>query len=132
MCIFCKIANNEVNSYKIYEDEKFLAFLDISQLTLGHTLVIPKKHYETIFDLDEETSKEMFNLVRKLSIQIKNATNCEGINIFNNNGEVAGQAVSHFHIHILPRYTKEELTINAKGKSLTEQEFIELAEKLRK
>ncbi len=130
MCVFCKIINNEIGSYKIYEDEKILAFLDISQLTIGHTLVIPKKHYETILDLDSETSKEIFDLVRKLSLKIVKATGAKGVNIINNNNEIAGQAVNHFHIHIIPRYNTQEFSFNTNPNKLTEEEFIELANKI--
>ncbi|MFI3328930.1 MAG: HIT family protein [bacterium] len=111
MCIFCKIINNEIPSYKIYEDNNVLAILDISQITYGHTLVIPKKHYENIFDIEEVDLLNIMKVVNNLSKQYKDKLNIEGINIFNNSGEIAGQEVNHFHFHIVPRYAKEELTI---------------------
>ena len=128
MCIFCKIINNEIPSYKVYEDENFLAFLDISQATLGHTLVVPKKHYENIFELPEDSS--IFNIVTKLATKIKKATNCSGINILNNNGVSAGQTVNHFHIHIIPRYENDKLEINFPSNSLTKEEFNDLLLKI--
>ena len=110
MCVFCKIASGEFSSHKIYEDEKVLAILDLSQATKGHTLVIPKKHYENIFDLDEETSKHLFNVVRKISKHYKETDkNIVGINLLNNNGPKAGQTVMHYHMHILPRYENDDL-----------------------
>ena len=110
MCVFCKIASGEFSSHKIYEDEKVLAILDLSQATKGHTLVMPKRHYENIFDLDEETSKHLFNIVRKISKHYKETDeNIIGINLLNNNGSAAGQTVMHYHMHILPRYENDDL-----------------------
>ena len=110
MCVFCKIASGEFSSHKIYEDEKVLAILDLSQATKGHTLVMPKKHYENIFDLDEETSKHLFNVVRIISKHYnKIDKNIVGINLLNNNGSAAGQTVMHYHMHILPRYENDDL-----------------------
>jgi histidine triad (HIT) family protein len=110
MCVFCKIASGEFSSHKIYEDEKVLAILDLSQATKGHTLVMPKKHYENIFDLDEETSKHLFNVVRIISKHYNEIDkNIVGINLLNNNGSAAGQTVMHYHMHILPRYENDDL-----------------------
>ena len=110
MCIFCKIASGEFSSHKIYEDDKVLAILDLSQATIGHTLVMPKKHFENIFDLDEETSKHLFNVVRKISKHYKEQDETiKGINLLNNNCEAAGQTVMHYHMHILPRYDNDDL-----------------------
>ena len=110
MCVFCKIASGEFSSHKIYEDEKVLAILDLSQATKGHTLVMPKRHYENIFDLDEETSKHLFNVVRIISKHYnKIDKNIVGINLLNNNGSAAGQTVMHYHMHILPRYENDDL-----------------------
>ena len=110
MCVFCKIASGEFSSHKIYEDEKVLAILDLSQAKVGHTLVMPKQHFENIFELDEETSKHLFNVVRKISTHYKETNpNIKGINLLNNNGSIAGQTVMHYHMHILPRYENDDL-----------------------
>ena len=108
MCIFCKIINGEIPSYKIYESEHALAFLDISQNTKGHTLVIPKKHVENIFELDPETGKDVFDAVLKTTQILKEKLNIENLNLLNNNGTLAGQVVNHYHIHIIPRYGNDE------------------------
>lgn len=108
MCVFCKIINGEIPSYKIYESENVVAFLDISQNTKGHTLVIPKKHVETIFDLDIETGRELFEAVIKTTNILKSKLGFTDVNLLNNNGEKAGQVVKHYHIHILPRYGNDE------------------------
>ena len=110
MCVFCKIISGEFNSSKIYEDDKVLAILDLSQATYGHTLVMPKKHYENIFDLDSETAKHLFSVVKKIANHYKEVLpNLKGVNLLNNNGEKAGQTVMHYHMHIIPRYENDDL-----------------------
>lgn len=128
MCIFCKIVNGEIPSYKIYEDNDFLAFMDISPATIGHTLVIPKKHYDSIFSLDEDT--KIFSLVIKLSKVIKEALDLEGMNILNNNGEVAGQSVKHFHIHLIPRYKDDNLKMNLPESTFNKEEFEKIQKRI--
>ena len=111
-CIFCKIINKEIPGKVVYEDDICLAFLDLSQATYGHTLVIPKKHYDNILTVDDETLAHLFKIVKKLSKQIMEKLGADGLNVLTNTNEVAGQTVHHFHIHILPRYNKNELKIN--------------------
>lgn len=105
-CIFCKILNNEIPAAKVYEDEHVLAFMDISQVTKGHTLVIPKTHLENVYELDSETAGHLFSVVPKIANSIKKQLNPIGMNIVNNNGKDAGQAVFHYHLHLVPRYGK--------------------------
>ena len=103
-CIFCKIINGEIPAAKVYESEHVLAFLDISQVTKGHTLVIPKTHLANVYELSEEAASTLFKEVPKVANAIKKAYNPIGLNVLNNNGEAAGQSVFHYHIHLLPRY----------------------------
>jgi len=113
MCIFCQIINGEIPSSVVYEDEKTIAILDISQVTKGHTLVIPKKHYENLFELEDEEAIHYFKVVKKLSEEIYKKTNAKGLNILNNTNEIAGQTVNHLHFHIIPRYDENDaLSIN--------------------
>ena len=107
MCLFCKIANGEINSYKVYEDNDFLAFLDISQQTYGHTLVVPKKHSSNIFELDEETSTKYMTVISKVANILKEKLGINDLNIFQNNGSLAGQTVNHIHFHLVPRYEND-------------------------
>ena len=110
MCVFCKIISGEYSSSKIYEDDKVLAILDLSQATLGHTLVMPKEHYENIFDLELETAKHLFSVVKNICNHYQKVIpNLKGINLLNNNGEKAGQTVMHYHMHIIPRYEDDDL-----------------------
>ena len=107
-CIFCKIVNGEIPCYKVYEDEKVLAFLDISQASKGHTLIVPKTHFANMLECDEETVAYMYKIANKLGNQIVNSLGAKGMNILTNINEVAGQTVKHFHIHLLPRYNDED------------------------
>lgn len=109
MCVFCKIVNGEIPAYKVYEDNDVLAFLDISQITFGHTLVIPKKHYQNIFELDEETSQKLFRVVNMITKKMQKNLQINDLNIINNNGKLAGQEVNHYHIHLLPRYENDQV-----------------------
>ncbi|MGP4073423.1 HIT family protein [Piscibacillus sp. B03] len=107
-CIFCKIIDGEIPSAKIYEDEHVYAFLDISQVTEGHTLVIPKNHQQDIYELDEETASNLFKAVPKVANAIKAAYEPKGMNMLNNNGSFADQSVFHFHLHLIPRYDEND------------------------
>ncbi len=105
-CIFCKIINGEIPSSKVYEDEHVFAFLDISQVTKGHTLLIPKVHKENVYELTPEIAQHIFSVTPKIATAIKEEFNPIGLNLLNNTGEEAGQSVFHFHLHFIPRYGK--------------------------
>jgi histidine triad (HIT) family protein len=102
-CIFCKIIKGEIPCSKIYEDKDVLAFLDIMPITKGHTLVVPKKHSENIFDIGEKELYAVMKAVKKLAPAVKEAVSADGINIGINNNKAAGQLVPHAHVHIIPR-----------------------------
>ena len=113
MCVFCKIVNGDIPSAKIYEDEDVLAILDLSQVTYGHTLVMPKKHVSDLIECDTETYLKVMTVVQKLAKQITEKCNANGCNILSNIHEAAGQTVMHMHVHIIPRYDeKDALEIN--------------------
>ena len=103
-CIFCKIASGDIPSSTIYEDEDFRVILDLGPATKGHALILPKKHFKDIFEMDDATASKVFVLAKKIACAMKKALNCDGLNIVQNNGEIAGQTVFHFHMHIIPRY----------------------------
>lgn len=107
-CIFCKIIKGEAPSYKIYEDDYTLAFLDISKDCYGHTLVIPKKHCVNILDCDKETLNKVIETVKKVSKHYVDNCGFKGVNVLNASGEEAQQTVNHLHFHILPRMNKDE------------------------
>ena len=108
-CIFCKIMAGEIPSYTVYEDDVVKAFLDISQGTPGHTLVVPKKHVKDLFAYDEDLAAAVFSRLPKIARAIKKSNPAiKGMNVINNNGEVAYQSVFHSHIHLVPRYTDQD------------------------
>ena len=107
-CIFCKIANKEIPGKIVYEDDLCLAFLDLSQTTNGHTLVVPKTHYQNILDVDKAVLSHLIKVTKKLTNQIITNLDAKGANVLTNANEVAGQTVMHFHIHIIPRYNETD------------------------
>jgi len=115
-CIFCKIIKGDIPSRTIYEDELFKAFLDIEPATKGHALIIPKNHYDNLYELGEEEAKALIPLAQKLAKGMTEKLGCDGLNIVQNNGEMANQTVMHFHLHLIPRYendnNKERLSWN--------------------
>jgi histidine triad (HIT) family protein len=115
-CVFCAIAANEIPSFKVYEDDLVLAYLDINPFSKGHTLVIPKEHSSGLLDTPEETLAALVARVKKVASHLKATLPCDGFNILQNNGEAAGQTVMHIHFHIVPRYGKEEISfVSQKG-----------------
>lgn len=103
-CIFCKIINGELPSAKVYEDEEVLAFLDLTQVTKGHTLVVPKTHTKNIYETSPEVAKELFSRIPTIANAIKDTYKPLGINLLNNNEKAAEQSVFHLHVHLIPRY----------------------------
>ena len=106
-CLLCKIISGEIPSYKVYEDENSLAFLDVKPHAKGHIMVIPKKHAETILELDEENVKNLFATVKKVMEIVKTKLNPDGFNVGWNHGEAGGQVLQHLHVHIMPRYVRD-------------------------
>jgi len=128
MCIFCKIVKGEIESCKVYEDNDYLAILDISQTTYGHTLVMPKKHYDNILEMPSNEVKELMAITHKLAKDIVNKLNANGVNLLSNTNEVAGQSVMHTHVHIIPRYgTNDTIKVEFKENKV---DFEELLRKL--
>ncbi|HFF7445277.1 TPA: HIT family protein, partial [Streptococcus pyogenes] len=107
-CIFCSIIQGDIPSSKVYEDEQVLAFLDISQTTKGHTLVIPKQHVRNLLEMTAETASHLFARIPKITRAIQSATGATAMNIINNNEALAGQTVFHAHVHLVPRYNEED------------------------
>lgn len=133
-CIFCKIAAGEIPSSKVYEDEKVYAFLDTSQVTEGHTLLIPKKHVANIFEYDEKLAAEVFSYLPKIANALQKAyPEMKGLNILQNNGEVAYQTVFHSHVHLVPRYQRDEgfkVYFADNSDSYTQEEFQQRGQKI--
>lgn len=107
-CVFCGIARREEPASLVYEDGKVLAFLDMRPVNEGHTLVIPRKHYENIYEIPEDEVAYVFRIVKKMAVAIKEATKADGISVIQNNGRAARQVVFHFHVHVIPRYEEQD------------------------
>lgn len=107
-CVFCKIARGEAQASRIYEDAEVMAFLDAKPVNEGHTLVVPKKHYENVFEIPDEELGNLFRIVKKVASAVSKAERADGIRIVQNNGSAAHQNIFHFHVHIIPEYEAKE------------------------
>ncbi len=103
-CIFCKLANGEIPTRTVYEDEKFRVIMDAAPATKGHSLILPKEHYANIFEMPEDLAADAMRLAKKMAAHMTEKLGCDGFNLVQNNGEAAGQTVFHFHLHLIPRY----------------------------
>lgn len=124
-CIFCQIINGDIPSAKVYEDEHVYAFLDISQVTKGHTLVIPKTHTRNIYDTPGDVAKELFERIPQLARAIKMTYQPDGMNILNNNEKAASQTVFHLHFHLIPRYLESDNSFNFTWENNTDHYTLE-------
>jgi histidine triad (HIT) family protein len=128
-CVFCKIIAGTLPSHRVYEDDRHMAFLDINPFSPGHTLVCPKRHGETLWDMDQNEIAEAFTVASKVSMGIVAAMNADGFRIMQNNGEAANQAVAHLHIHVIPHKLEE------KGKftrlKMSDEEMARVADAIR-
>ena len=121
-CIFCKIANGEIPSATIYEDEDFRVILDLGPAAKGHSLILPKAHAANLFELPDDIAKKVLIVAKKVGGRLKEGLGCDGLNVLQNNGEAAGQTVFHFHIHMIPRYRNDGVGMGWKPGSLTEKD----------
>lgn len=123
-CIFCKLANGDIPTNTIYEDDDFRVFLDASPATKGHCLIVPKEHFDNLADLDDTVAAKVLPLAKKIMKLLLDKLGWDGFNLVQNNGEVAGQTVFHFHMHLIPRYKNDGQDINWKPGS-PEKEVLE-------
>lgn len=129
-CIFCKIAAGEIPSATIYEDEDFRVILDIEPASKGHALILPKEHYANLYELDDELASKALLLAKKMISKLTDILGCDGYNVLQNNGPVAGQTVFHFHMHLIPRYKEDDVRIGWKAGKLTEEVREEILKKI--
>ena len=130
-CVFCKIAKGEIPADKIYEDNNFFAFLDINPNNPGHTLIIPKNHYENIYNLPDEILCDIGPIIKKIASAVKQSVNADGINIIMNNDNAAGQIVPHAHFHIIPRFANDGLRHWTGKPYPNKEEISKIAEKIK-
>lgn len=110
-CIFCKIANGQIPTNSIYEDNDFKVIMDLSPASRGHAIILPKNHAANLFELPEEDCSKIMGVAKKCATAMKRALGCAGLNVLQNNGEVAGQTIFHLHVHLVPRYEEDTVTI---------------------
>ena len=129
-CIFCKIANGEIPSATLYEDEMVRVILDISPASKGHALILPKEHYANLYEIDEDCAKHVIVTAKKLAQKMKEELKLEGLNVVQNNGEIAGQTVFHYHMHLIPRYQGDQVNVGWKPGEATQEYKDEMVGKL--
>ncbi len=122
-CIFCKIANGEIPSKTLYEDEEFRVILDLGPAAKGHALILPKEHADDLYGLSDQTASKVMVLARKMAMRLVEKLDCDGLNLVQNNGEAAGQTVKHFHLHLIPRYIDDGQHINWNPGRPTQEEL---------
>jgi histidine triad (HIT) family protein len=127
-CIFCKIANGEIPSRTLYEDDRFRVILDLGPATKGHALILPKNHYADLFALPEDEAAEAAKLAKKMGAKLVEKLHADGLNVVQNNGETAGQTVKHFHIHLIPRYENDGQHILWNPGKMSDEELDSVAE----
>ena len=113
-CIFCKLANGDIPTATLYEDDDFRVILDASPASKGHALILPKEHYANLYELDDEVAAKVLVLAKKMITKLTDILGCDGYNIVQNNGEAAGQTVFHFHLHMIPRWKEDGVGIEWK------------------
>lgn len=130
-CIFCKIAAGEIPSATIYEDDEFRVILDLGPASKGHALILPKSHAANIYELPDELAAKAMVLAKKMATEMTDALQCDGFNIVQNNGELAGQTVFHFHMHLIPRYNGDNVKLGWVPGTLTDDVRDEILSKLK-
>ena len=130
-CIFCKIANGEIPSATLYEDEDFRVILDLGPASKGHALILPKAHAANIYELPDETAGKAMILAKHMATRLRDGLHCDGFNIVQNNGEIAGQTVFHFHMHVIPRYENGPSIVSWTPGNATPEELVQTAEQIK-
>jgi len=131
-CIFCKIVSKEAPASYVYEDDKVMAFMDTRPLNEGHTLVIPKGHYKTVYEVPEEEVAHLYKVVKRVALAVKKGVEAEGVSITQHNERAAGQDVFHVHVHVIPRYEGQKLPRFEELQEASRAKLDEVAAKLRK
>lgn len=131
-CIFCKIIAGDIPSTTVYEDSDFKAIMDISPAAKGHVIILAKKHYANLFELDNEVASKALSVARKIAKAQMEEFHCDGVNLLQNNGEAAGQTIFHFHIHVIPRYNNDDLNIPWEHLNYADGEAADIAAALAK
>lgn len=130
-CIFCKLANGQIPTNSIYEDDDFKVILDLSPASRGHSIILPKTHADNLYELPEDYCSKIMGVAKKCATAMKNTLGCDGLNVLQNNGETAGQTIFHLHVHLVPRYKNDTVQIKWAQNDLAE-DGTTLAEEIKK
>lgn len=130
-CIFCKLANGDIPTATLYEDDDFRVILDAGPASKGHALILPKEHYANLYELPDEMAAKVLVLAKKMITKLTDILGCDGYNIVQNNGETAGQTVFHFHLHMIPRYKGDSVGLGWPMGELKEEDKNEILDKLK-
>lgn len=130
-CIFCKLANGDIPTNTVYEDEDFRVILDASPAAKGHALILPKEHYRDLYEIEDEVLAKAAKLAKRVVCHEKDVLGCDGYNLVQNNGEAAGQTVFHFHMHLIPRYEGEAKIVAWQPQELAEEDAKKLCGDMR-
>lgn len=130
-CLFCNISNKNIESYKVYDDNKVMAVLDINPANKGHTIVFPKQHFQFLNDLNNELTGHVFDVVNKISSKMINELKASGVNVYVANGVGAGQSLPHICVHVIPRFKDDKIVFTWNPKKMNKNEFEEVANKIK-
>ena len=131
-CIFCRIAQKQLQASCVYEDEEVMPFLDIRPLNEGHTLVIPKAHYKNIFDAPQELNAYIHGVIKQVAIAVRKAMKADGISIIQQNGKAANQDIPHLHVHVIPRYEGQKMPSFGEASEANREQLSKTAARIRK
>ena len=130
-CIFCKLSNGDIPTNALYEDDVVKVIFDLNPASKGHVLILPKNHFDDIYSMDDATAAHVFQVAVKVAKAMKETLGCEGLNIVQNNGEIAGQTVFHFHMHLIPRYEGDGVGLNWTPGNLSDEDKEEILHKVK-
>ena len=129
-CIFCKIANGEIPSRALYEDEDFKVILDLAPATKGHALILPKNHFKNLYEVSDDLAAKVLPLAKKMATTMTEKLGCDGFNLVQNNNEIAGQTIYHFHMHLVPRYVDDGQKLVMKPNEISAEELDAIKEQI--
>jgi histidine triad (HIT) family protein len=129
-CIFCKLANGDIPTRTVYEDQEFRVILDMSPISRGHSLILPKEHMSDLYELSANSAQKIIPLAQKIAVHMRDKLGCDGLNLLQNNGEAAGQTISHFHLHMIPRYAGNGNALHFQPQEATPQELDDILRQL--
>jgi histidine triad (HIT) family protein len=130
-CIFCKVLAGEIPSERVYEDDHTVAVMDINPWTRGHAVVIPRKHAENLFEIEDSELEHVAVAAKRLATKMRDTLGCDGVNLLQSNGRAAWQTIFHLHVHVIPRYDGDPLELPTRPQPAKPEELAEVAEEIR-